>query len=62
MNMLNNVMDMIMSIVNKIFGWIDSIMNAFIQGENKYIIYAVFIYLIGVFSIGKVRLNVTTKK
>lgn len=62
MDMLNNVIDMIMGIVNKIFGWIDSIMNAFIQGDNKYIIYGVFIYLIGVFSIGKVRLNISTKK
>lgn len=62
MDMLNNVIDMIMGIVNKIFGWIDSIMSAFIKGENKYIIYAVFVYLIGVFSIGKVRLNISTKK
>ena len=62
MDSLNNVIDMILGITDKVFGWIDNIMTAFVQGQNKYIIYAVFLYIIGVFSIGKVRLNITTPK
>ena len=62
MDMLNGVIEMIMGIVNRIFGWIDNIMTAFVQGENKYIIYAVFLYIIGVFSIGKARFNINAGK
>lgn len=62
MDMLNNVINMILGITDRVFNWIDNIMNAFVEGENKYIIYVVFLYIIGVFSIGKVRLNITTPK
>lgn len=58
MDMLNNVIEMIMGIVDRVFGWIDKGVNAFVEGQNKYIIYAVFLYIIGVFSIGKLKLNV----
>ena len=62
MDMLNNVIGMILSITERIFGWIDEIMNAFVEGENKYIIYVVFIYILGVFSMAKVNLKIDTKK
>lgn len=60
MQTLDVIIEMIMNIVNSIMKWIDAIMGAFIEGQNKYIIYAVFLYLVGVFSIGKIRLNVKT--
>ncbi len=60
--MLNNVIGMILSITDRIFNWIDEFVNAFVEGENKYMIYVVFIYIIGVFSMAKVNLKVDTKK
>lgn len=62
MDMLNNVIGMILSITDRVFGWIDEVMKAFVEGENKYIIYVVFIYIIGVFSMAKVNLKIDTKK
>ena len=62
MDMLNNVIRMILSIIDRIFGWIDEIMMAFVEGENKYIIYVVFLYILGVFSMAKVNLKIDTKK
>ena len=62
MDMLNNVIGMILNITDRIFGWIDEIMNAFVEGENKYIIYVVFVYILGVFSMAKVNLKIDTKK
>ncbi len=60
--MLNNVIGMILSITDRIFNWIDEFVKAFVEGENKYMIYVVFIYIIGVFSMAKVNLKVDTKK
>lgn len=62
MDTLNGVIDMIMNIVNKVFGYMDSIMGAFVKGENKYIIYAVILYILGTFGMAKVNLKVDTKK
>lgn len=62
MDMVSNVLDMMMGWVNKVMSWIDIVLNSFIQGQNKYVIYAVLLYIIGVFGTGKVRLNVDTKK
>ncbi len=62
MDMLNNVINMILSITDRIFNWIDEFVKAFVEGENKYMIYVVFIYIIGVFSMAKVNLKVDTKK
>ena len=60
--MLNNVIGMIMGITERVFNWIDEIMKAFVEGENKYIIYVVFLYILGVFSMAKVNLKIDTKK
>ncbi len=62
MDMLNNVIGMILSITDRVFNWIDDIMKAFVEGENKYIIYVVFLYILGVFSMAKVNLKIDTKK
>lgn len=62
MDVLNNVLEMIMGWINKIISWIDAIIIAFMEGQNKYIIYAVLLYIIGVFGTGKVRLNLDTRK
>lgn len=62
MDMLNNVVGMILGITDRIFNWIDEFVKAFIEGENKYMIYVVFIYIIGVFSMAKVNLKIDTKK
>ncbi len=62
MDMLNNVINMILSITDRIFNWIDEFVKAFVEGENKYMIYVVFIYIIGVFSMAKVNLKIDTKK
>lgn len=62
MDMLNNVVEMIVGITDRIFGWIDNIMTAFVEGENRYIIYAVILYILGVFGMAKVNLKIDTKK
>lgn len=62
MDMLNNVIGMILSITDRVFNWIDEFVKAFVEGENKYMIYVVFIYIIGVFSMAKVNLKIDTKK
>lgn len=62
MDMLGNVIGMITGITDRVFGWIDAIMTAFVEGENRYIIYAVFIYILGVFGMAKVNLKIDTKK
>lgn len=62
MDMLNNVVGMILGITDRVFNWIDEFVKAFIEGENKYMIYVVFIYIIGVFSMAKVNLKIDTKK
>lgn len=62
MDMLNNVIGMILSITDRVFNWIDEFVKAFVEGENKYMIYVVFIYIMGVFSMAKVNLKIDTKK
>lgn len=62
MDALNNVIGMIMGITERVFGWIDNIMMAFVEGENRYIIYVVFIYILGVFGMAKVNLKIDTKR
>lgn len=62
MDFLDGILNVIMGWVNKLISWIDAIVIAFVEGQNKYIIYGVLLYLVGVFGTGKVRLNINTRK
>lgn len=62
MDILDNVLNMIIGLTNKVFSWVDEIIKAFVEGENRYIIYAVILYILGVFGMAKVNLKIDTKK
>lgn len=62
MEMAENILDIVMSWINKVISWIDMIIISFMEGSNKYVIYAVLLYIIGVFGTGKVKLNLDTRK
>lgn len=56
------ILDMMLDWINKIISWIDAIVVSFMEGQNKYVVWAVLLYIIGVFGTGKVRLNLDTRK
>ena len=62
MNGISNGIDYLLGLIDKVAGWMDTVFRAFVEGENKYIIYLVFLYVLGVFSMAKVNVKIDTKK
>lgn len=59
--MFDNILDVIINATNKVMEWVDNIISGFLAGENKFLVWAIMLYIVGLFSKFKFNVNLGKK-